>query len=57
MSKLLENYLTLKNSFRDKSFSNTLLLISETFNVTPNQMMASESRLISMDMTGKPLFI
>jgi chromosomal replication initiation ATPase DnaA len=44
MSKLLENYLTLKNSFRDKSFSNTLLLISETFNVTPNQMMASGGR-------------
>ena len=44
MSTLLENYLTLKNSFRDRSFSNTLLLISETFKVTPNQIMASGGR-------------
>ena len=44
MSTLLENYLTLKNSFRDRSFSNTLLLISETFKVKPNQIMASGGR-------------
>tara|TARA_B100000902_G_C26630125_1_gene584064 strand:- start:2 stop:457 length:456 start_codon:yes stop_codon:yes gene_type:complete len=44
MSTLLENYLTLKNSFRDKSFSNTLLLICETFKITPNQIMASGGR-------------
>jgi len=44
MSKLLENYLTLKNSFRDKSFRNTLLLISGTFNLKPNQLMASGGR-------------
>ena len=44
MSTLLENYLTLKNSFRDRSFSNTLLLISQTFNVTPNQIMANGGR-------------
>jgi len=44
MSTLLENYLTLKNSFRDRSFSNTLLLISQTFKVKPNQIMASGGR-------------
>ena len=44
MSTLLENYLTLKNSFRDKSFGNTLLLITETFRITPNQIMASGGR-------------
>ena len=44
MSTLLENYLTLKNSFRDKSFSNTLLLISEIFKVKPNKIMASGGR-------------
>ena len=44
MSTLLENYLTLKNSFRDKSFRNILLLTSEVFKVTPNQMMASGGR-------------
>jgi len=44
MSTLLENYLTLKNSFRDKSFSNALFLISDTFKVKPNQIMASGGR-------------
>tara|TARA_R100001377_G_scaffold84828_2_gene69295 strand:+ start:2062 stop:2487 length:426 start_codon:yes stop_codon:yes gene_type:complete len=34
----------LKNSFRDKSFSNTLLLVGDTFKVTPNQIMASGGR-------------
>ena len=41
MSKLLENYLTLKNSLRDKSFNNTLMLISDTFQVKPNKIMKS----------------
>lgn len=44
MSTLLENYLTLKNNFRDRSFSNALLLISQTFGVTPNQIMAKGGR-------------
>ena len=44
MNTLLENYLTLKNSFRKRSFSNTLLLISKVFKVTPNQIMASGGR-------------
>ena len=44
MSTLLENYLTLKNSFRDRSFGNTLLLITGTFKITPNQIMASGGR-------------
>jgi len=44
MSKLLENYLTLKNNFRDKSFGNTLLLIGDTFNVKPDKVMASGGR-------------
>tara|TARA_R110002110_G_scaffold62359_3_gene174171 strand:- start:645 stop:1100 length:456 start_codon:yes stop_codon:yes gene_type:complete len=41
MSKLLENYLTLKNSLRDKSFNNTLMLISDTFQIKPNKIMKS----------------
>ena len=44
MSTLLENYLTLKNNFRNRSFSNTLLLVGRIFRVTPNQMMASGGR-------------
>ena len=44
MSKFLDNYLTLKNSFRDKSFNNAIILISETFGVKPNQIMASGGR-------------
>ena len=44
MSTLLENYLTLKNSLRDKSFNNTLMLISDTFQVKPNKIMASGGR-------------
>ena len=44
MSKLLENYLTLRDSFRDKSFNNAIILISETFGVKPNQIMASGGR-------------
>ena len=44
MSTLLENYLTLKNSLRDKSFTNNMLLICEKFFVTPNNIMASGGR-------------
>ena len=44
MSTLLQNYLTLKNSLRDKSFTNNMLLICDKFFVTPNNIMASGGR-------------
>ena len=44
MNTLLENYLTLKNNFRDKSFSNAIMIVSDTFQIKPNKVMASSGR-------------